>query len=121
MRLLITNPQVASSFGVGAVFPCRCRFLLLLLRAFADIRDETLDLVVRQFALVCRHFLAHTIRYAVVQLRVRLLLYVVGPQVLRAQLLPCCSASAPIVRVAYGALGFVYCAAILRMGPSGRR
>src|SRR5580700_6607730 len=97
MRIPITRPLAAASMSGGDSDSAPIQSLLLLFRQIAYVGDETLDLVVRYFAFVCRHFLAHTIRDAIVQLRVRLLMHVVGPKVLDPQLFPRWPTAASIV------------------------
>src|SRR5580700_11305421 len=99
MRIPITRPLAAASMSGGDSDSAPIQRLLLLFSQVAYVGDETLDLVVRYFAFVCRHFFAHTIRNAIVQLRVRLLLHV--------------------VRVTYDTFGFVKSSSILRLRRCG--
>src|SRR5208282_3738475 len=72
----------------------------------ANVAYELRDLSVRKLAFVRRHFLTHAVRYAGRQLRVSLLLHVVGGQILRAQLFPHRDVPAAVGSVARRALRF---------------
>src|SRR6202041_3342639 len=77
----ITTPPFAVSITEGESFPPRVLRRLFLFCQLAKVPDQPFDLVVRDLALIRRHFLAFAVRDAVGQLCVRLLLHIAGRQI----------------------------------------